>query len=419
MLSSAEGVGSHGRAPEVLIPVPAHQEPEVGGYYLLQEVVKKPLSRWSKGNALLVSQVMRKWAPRSAELPDLVNSMQELLDVVGLIHAMGSHYHLLGNERTQDESMLEKNEDLQYDGVRQDPDSIDREGYVDVFEWNSSGTSKKKPDLFPKWTLPIKVAAILSLLTFIYTCIREVLYPFLMRGKNEFYRIPILVVNKVLPVVSITLLTLVYLPGILAAVLQLYRGTKYQRFPQWLDTWLLRRKQFGLLSFFYGAMHALYSLSYPMRRSYRYKLLNWAYQQVKEQKESAWIEHDVWRMEIYVCLGILALAILSVLAVASIPSVGSSLSWREFQFIQSKMGYVALLLCTAHTFVFAWDKWVDVNQFLWYTPPTFMVVVILPFIVLLCKAVLLLPCLDKRIQKIRCGWESTHEIGNKCVMCRF
>ncbi|PNI41929.1 STEAP1 isoform 3, partial [Pan troglodytes] len=72
----------------------------------------------------------------------------------------------------------------------------------------------------------------------------------------------------------------------------------------------------------------------PMRRSYRYKLLNWAYQQVQQNKEDAWIEHDVWRMEIYVSLGIVGLAILALLAVTSIPSVSDSLTWREFHYIQ-------------------------------------------------------------------------------------
>ncbi|CAH2282345.1 metalloreductase STEAP1 [Pelobates cultripes] len=315
-----------------------------------------------------------------------------------------------------------ENLDLHLECVRQEPDNIDnidKASYFDLFEWNSPIDSKKKLTLFPKWHLPLKVAAALTLFIFIYTFIREVLHPYVMRSRNEFYRIPVLVVNKVLPVVSITLLSLVYLPGILAAVLQLYRGTKYQRFPRWLDTWMLRRKQFGLLSFFFGVMHALYSLSYPMRRSYRYRLLNWAFQQVKENKENAWIEHDVWRMEIYVCLGILSLAILAVLAVVSIPTIASSLSWREFIFIQSKMGYIALFLCTAHAFVFAWDKWVDVNQFIWYTPPSFMLAVILPVIALVCKAILLLPCLNKRVQKIRCGWESKQENGNKRVMYHF
>lgn len=281
---------------------------------------------------------------------------------------------------------------------------------IDVFEFPSHLT--RQFHLFPKWHLPVKIAATLSMLTFIYTFLREVLHPFLTANKNEFYRIPILVINKVLPVVAVTLLALVFIPGLFAACLQLHHGSKYRRFPQWLDKWMLARKQFGLLSFFFAAMHAVYSLCYPMRRSYRYKLLNWAYQQVKQQKENAWIEHDVWRMEIYVCLGILALAILAIQAVASIPSVSNSLSWREFQCIQSKMGYFALLLGTVHALVFAWNKWVDMNQFIWYTPPTFMLAVLLPLLVLLCKGILLFPCLNKRLLKIRTGWEMRKETTN-------
>lgn len=56
--------------------------------------------------------------------------------------------------------------------------------------------------------------------------------------------------------------------------------------------------------------------------------------QVKQKKENAWIEHDVWRMEIYVSLGILGLALLALLAITSIPSVSLSLTWREFHYIQ-------------------------------------------------------------------------------------
>lgn len=137
-----------------------------------------------------------------------------------------------------------------------------------------------KQEIFPKWRLPVKIAAIVSFLTFLYTLLREVIYPFVTSHQQYFYRIPILVINKVLPMVSITLLALVYLPGVIAAVVQLHNGTKYKKFPRWLDRWMLTRKQFGLLSFFFAVLHAIYSLSYPMRRSYRYKLLNWAYQQV-------------------------------------------------------------------------------------------------------------------------------------------
>lgn len=147
-------------------------------------------------------------------------------------------------------------------------------------EFEYSSEQHYKQDLFPRWHLPLKIASVISLLTFIYTFLRDVIYPFITKNENVFYKIPILVINKVLPVVSITLLALVYLPGILAAGFQLYFGTKYKRFPLWLDRWMLSRKQFGLLSFFFAVMHACYSLCYPMRRSYRYKLLNWAFQQV-------------------------------------------------------------------------------------------------------------------------------------------
>ncbi|XP_066210075.1 STEAP1 protein [Saccopteryx leptura] len=268
-----------------------------------------------------------------------------------------------------------------------------------------------KQELFPEWRLPMNIAAIISSLTFLYTLLREVIHPFVTSRQQYFYKIPILVINKVLPVASITLLALVYLPGVIAAFVQLYNGTKYKKFPHWLDRWMLTRKQFGLLSFFFAVLHAIYSLSYPMRRSYRYKLLNWAYQQVQQNKEDAWIEHDVWRMEIYVSLGIMALAILALLAVTSLPSVSRSLTWREFQYIQSKLGIVSLLLCTIHALIFAWNKWVDIKQFVWYTPPTFMIAVFLPIVVLMCKAILFLPCLRVKIRKIRFGWEDVTKIN--------
>ncbi|XP_053409873.1 metalloreductase STEAP1 isoform X3 [Nycticebus coucang] len=263
-------------------------------------------------------------------------------------------------------------------------------------EFDCPSELQHKQEFFPKWRLPIKIAAVVSFLIFLYTFLREIIHPFVTSHQQYFYKIPILVINKVLPVVSITLLALVYLPGVIAALVQLHNGTKYKKFPRWLDRWMLTRKQFGLLSFFFAVLHAIYSLSYPMRRSYRYRLLNWAYQQVQQNKEDAWIEHDVWRMEIYVSLGILGLALLALLAVTSIPS--------------SKLGIVSLLLGTVHALIFAWNKWVDIKQFVWYTPPTFMIAVFLPIVVLICKGILLLPCLRKKILKIRHGWEDVTKI---------
>ncbi|XP_008820733.1 metalloreductase STEAP1 [Nannospalax galili] len=296
---------------------------------------------------------------------------------------------------------------------RPGPLPLQHTAHYDAFDCPSE--FQRTQELFPNWRLPMKIAAIVSSLTFLYTLLREIIFPLVTSHQLYFYKIPILVINKVLPMVSITLLALVYLPGVIAAVVQLQNGTKYKKFPPWLDRWMLTRKQFGLLSFFFAVLHAVYSLSYPMRRSYRYKLLNWAYQQVQQNKTDAWIEHDVWRMEIYVSLGIIGLAILALLAVTSIPSVSDSLTWREFQYIQSKLGIMSLLLGTVHALIFAWNKWVDIKQFVWCMPPTFMIAIFLPIVVLVCKIILLLPCLRKRILKIRCGWEDVSKI-NKTEM---
>ncbi|KAL4635302.1 metalloreductase STEAP1-like [Arapaima gigas] len=257
--------------------------------------------------------------------------------------------------------------------------------------------------LFPHWRLPLKLGAALLAATFLYTLLREVVHPSISKGWRDLYKIPVLVVNKALPWSSITLLALVYLPGQVAALLQLHRGTKYSRFPSWLERWLSVRKQLGLLSFFLATLHALYSLCYPMRRSYRYKLLNWAYQQVQQNKADAWVEDDVWRMEIYVSLGILGLAVLTTVAISSVPSIRSALSWREFQCIQRSLGYSALLLCTAHALVYGWKKWVESRSYVWYTPPSFVLASALPMAVLLGRAALLLPCLKRRLARIRQG----------------
>lgn len=77
------------------------------------------------------------------------------------------------------------------------------------------------------------------------------------------------------------LLTLPVSSGLLAAVFQLGRGTKYKRFPDWLDRWLCRRKELGLLSFLCAVLHAVYSMCLTLRRAAGYNLLNAAYRQVR------------------------------------------------------------------------------------------------------------------------------------------
>lgn len=134
--------------------------------------------------------------------------------------------------------------------------------------------------LFPSWKVPTLLALGLFVFFYAYNFIRDVLQPYVQKNENKFYKMPLSVVNTTLPCVAYVLLSLVYLPGVLAAALQLKRGTKYQRFPDWLDHWMQHRKQIGLLSFFFAVLHALYSFCLPLRRSHRYDLVNLAVKQV-------------------------------------------------------------------------------------------------------------------------------------------
>lgn len=259
--------------------------------------------------------------------------------------------------------------------------------------------------LFPGWKVPVLLALGLFVFFYAYNFTRDVLQPYVREGKSKFYKLPLSVVNTSLPCVAYVLLSLVYLPGVLAAALQLWRGTKYRRFPDWLDHWLQHRKQIGLLSFFCAALHALYSVCLPVRVSYRYDLVNLALKQVLTNKSHLWVEENVWRMEIYLSLGVLALGTLSLLAVTSLPSIANSLNWREFSFVQSSLGFVALVLSTLHTLTYGWTRAFEESHYRFYLPPTFTLTLLVPCVVILAKALFLLPCVSRRLSRIRRGWE--------------
>ncbi|XP_053553339.1 metalloreductase STEAP3-like [Bombina bombina] len=262
--------------------------------------------------------------------------------------------------------------------------------------------------LLPFWKIPVVLGVCLFCFFYMYNFIIAVLHPY--KNKNKFYKLPIELMNVTLPCVAYVLLSLVYLPGILAAFYQLHYNTKYRRFPDWLDQWLLHRKQIGLVSFFFAALHAVYSLCLPMRRAARYLLINDAYKQIKQDISNGWVEEEVWRMELYVSAGILAFGVLSILAVTSIPSVTNSLNWREFTFIQSKLGFAALVISTLHTLLFGWKRAFDGTRYKFYLPPTFTLTLLVPFAVILAKIVLLLPCVDRRLLRIRRGWEKNGSV---------
>ncbi|TRY88857.1 hypothetical protein DNTS_016939 [Danionella cerebrum] len=303
--------------------------------------------------------------------------------------------------------------------------------------------------LFPSWRGPVTISLLLFLFFYLYGFLRGILLPFLLRERNSFYLLALDLFNQSLPAVALVVLALVYLPGLLAAWLQLWRGTKYQRFPSWLDHWMQRRKQLGLLSFFCASLHGVYSVCQPLRRVSQHRIINAAYRQVRKQRcvksrfwprnqtrgpsrsvearstdadssamcllqveagaEQPWDEPAVWRSELYLSCGVLALGVLSLLAITSLPSVVNTLSWREFSFVQSGLGYVALSLSLLHTLFFGWDFAFHISSYPFFMPPIFVLGASLPCFVLACRCFLLLPCVSSRLKRIRRGWEHSRK----------
>ncbi|XP_007076799.1 metalloreductase STEAP4 isoform X1 [Panthera onca] len=259
--------------------------------------------------------------------------------------------------------------------------------------------------LFPMWKFPFYLSAFLCVFFFFYCVIRDVIYPYVNGGKDRTFRMAISIPNRVFPIAALTLLALVYLPGVIAAILQLYRGTKYRRFPDWLDHWMLCRKQLGLVALGFASLHVLYTLVIPIRYYVRWTIKNRTITQATAKREDPFSTSTAWLSDSYVALGILGFFLFVLLGITSLPSVSNTVNWREFRFVQSKLGYLTLILCTAHTMVYGGKRFLSPSSLIWYLPSAYVIALIIPCIVLVIKFVLVLPCIDKTLTRIRQGWE--------------
>ncbi|XP_062034811.1 metalloreductase STEAP4 isoform X2 [Lepus europaeus] len=193
--------------------------------------------------------------------------------------------------------------------------------------------------------------------------------------------------------------------GALDASRQLYHGTKYRRFPSWLDHWMLCRKQLGLIALGFAFLHVLYTLVIPIRYYVRWRSRNITVIQVMTKKENPFSTSSAWLSDSYVSLGILGFFLFVLLGITSLPSVSNMVTWREFRFVQSKLGYLTLILCTAHTLVYGGKRFLSPSVLRWYLPSAYILALIIPCTVLVIKFILIMPCIDKTLMRIRQGWE--------------
>lgn len=54
--------------------------------------------------------------------------------------------------------------------------------------------------------------------------------------------------------------------------------------------------------------------------------------------------------------GIFSLGLMAILGVTSLPGVSSSMSWAEFNFVQSRLGWASLIFAVLHIVFMEWDR---------------------------------------------------------------
>ncbi|KAL2777411.1 metalloreductase STEAP4 isoform 2, partial [Daubentonia madagascariensis] len=123
------------------------------------------------------------------------------------------------------------------------------------------------------------------------------------------------------------------------------------------------------------------------------------------KKEDPFSTSSAWLSDSYVTLGILGFFLFVLLGITSLPSVSNMVNWREFRFVQSKLGYLTLILCTAHTLVYGGKRFLSPSILRWYLPSAYILALIIPCTVLVIKFILIMPCIDKTLTRIRQGWE--------------
>lgn len=75
--------------------------------------------------------------------------------------------------------------------------------------------------------------------------------------------------------------------------------------------------------------------------------------------------------------------------------------------LKSTLGYVALLISTLHVLIYGWKRAFEEEYYRFYTPPNFVLALVLPSVVILGKIILLFPCINRKLKRIKKGWEKS------------
>lgn len=260
--------------------------------------------------------------------------------------------------------------------------------------------------LYPDWRGPCGFATAVFNIWFLYL----VYIYYIEKTAYEWEQIFVKVLNKAICMTGITTLSVTYLASSIAAIFQLYYGTKHIRFSRWLDKWLKSRKQLGLVSFTLISIHVIMSvliMSPTYLRSWYHSTKISVPHNLSQTYEFQNINWMTWKGEAACMTGILSFVLLCFICATTIPSVMDALNWREWRFVQSKIGHVALLFAIIHVLVMGIPGWAK-NPAKMYKSITFLSSIV-PWMTILLKLFFLLPCIHMYLVKIRKGWERKEE----------
>ena len=255
-------------------------------------------------------------------------------------------------------------------------------------------------ELFGNWAVPLVVSGIILVSWFCYA-----LWRFHSGPGSEWVRLPLKTMNKVIGATAITQLSLCYLAGGIAGVVQLVNGTKYKRFPNWLDRWMKTRKELGLLALCLAAVHAVMCLAHmsPIYYGKWYDVTTVIVTNTHGEDVTIPIKYEHnWKGQCIMSMGIVALTLFSIVGLASLPGVGDSLNMRQWRFIQSYVGQATLVAALVHVLLKSAPKWLVFTEIL--TKMGFLCLV-LPMFTVALRFVIALPFISGRLEKIRGGWE--------------
>ena len=258
---------------------------------------------------------------------------------------------------------------------------------------------EKEPlKVFPEWKFAFWMTVALLILTVGYIYLRFFIYLSVKRIRS-YAIMPI--ANTVLGCMVLLLLSFVFLPGVLAGIIQLVRGTKYSMFPKWLDLWLKARKQLGLFALLFAAIHACVSLILLSGEYYS------GMSNVLAVNGTHIYHRFRWNAEISLLFATLSMTVLGIQGVASLPTVNQSMSWREWDFVQSKLGYIGFFFGFLHVAFYAGMVFSpkSIQRWKYGIPHQLFLFMIFAATVMVLKVLLIAPGIDGTLKRIKAGWE--------------